>query len=77
MLALAVGAYTATFSSHMSDSIPNPGSDEAIEQGCKCAVLDNNHGDGYMGTDRFVVTATCPLHGHDTEWSTGDTARSE
>lgn len=27
----------------MSDK-PNPGSDEARAAGCKCAVLDNNHG---------------------------------
>jgi len=25
---------------------PNPGSDEAIKLGCKCPVLDNEHGAG-------------------------------
>lgn len=40
-----------------------PGSDEAIERGGKCPVLDNNHGEGYMGTDKYVIRADCPLHG--------------
>ena len=30
----------------MSNEIPNPGSKEAIEQGCKCPVMDNNSGAG-------------------------------
>ena len=44
--------------------IPDPGSREAIEAGCCCAVLDNGHGRGYMGqAGIFVITARCPLHG--------------
>lgn len=47
----------------------NPGSPEAVSQGCICAVLDNGHGRGWMGgaKDRngetlFVVTVGCPVH---------------
>lgn len=53
-----------------NDSIPNPGSGEAIEQGCLCPVLDNAHGLGYMGGAKsssgeplFVMNMECPLHG--------------
>lgn len=45
---------------------PNPGSDEAIEQGCVCPVLDNHHGRGWDvgdGKQLFVTNADCPLHG--------------
>lgn len=43
---------------------PNPGSDEAIEQGCLCPVLDNGHGKGWYGKpDVFVMSEDCPLHG--------------
>lgn len=45
----------------------NPGSDDALERGCTCPVLDNNHGAGYMGTDHFVVRFDCPLHGQPTD----------
>lgn len=50
----------------MTDEIPNPGSDEALEQGCKCPVLDNNFGRGaYKGRDgEFIIRANCPLHGN-------------
>jgi hypothetical protein len=46
----------------------NPGSDEAIKKGCKCAVLDNAHGAGCgmkdeNGNPLFWITETCPLHG--------------
>lgn len=44
----------------------NPGSDEAIKQGCTCAVLDNRHGKGaFDGSDNtFWISENCPLHGH-------------
>lgn len=43
--------------------IPNPGSDEAIWLGCRCAVLDNGYGKGSMwGPDKFWITKGCPLH---------------
>lgn len=44
--------------------IPNPGSDEALDQGCRCPVLDNNHGEGSdWGPGKFWRSADCPLHG--------------
>lgn len=45
--------------------VPNPGSDEAVKQGCTCAVLDNAHGKGYTKVDGkpvFWITENCPLH---------------
>jgi hypothetical protein len=51
--------------SNMKKKILNPGSDEAIEAGCECPILDNGHGMGYMGQkDVFVMIETCPIHGH-------------
>ena len=43
----------------------NPGSKEAIEKGCTCAVLDNRHGKGILikGKVQFWMNAYCPLHG--------------
>lgn len=46
----------------MSTTIPNPGSDEAVEQSCICPVLDNNHGQGVDG-GYWWITRDCPLHG--------------
>jgi len=47
----------------------NPGSPEAIEAGCQCAVLDNNHGRGAYtdetGTLIFWKNMNCPLHGQE------------
>lgn len=45
--------------------IPNPGSDEAIESGCTCPVLDNSHGRGFgwPGSEQFWISEDCPLHG--------------
>lgn len=49
--------------------IPNPGSDEAVEQNCACSILDNAYGRGYLGVEgRFVINAECPLHGVDSNW---------
>lgn len=46
------------------DPKPNPGSNEARILGCKCPVLDNSHGHGYMGMEGvFVMRADCPMHG--------------
>lgn len=45
---------------------PNPGSDEAIEQGCTCPVYDNARGKGIGGNGEkhgWWITAGCPLHG--------------
>ena len=42
---------------------PPPGSPEAIELNCSCAVLDNAHGHGYMGQQGiYVYSAACQLH---------------
>ena len=46
--------------------IPNPGSPEAVDQGCRCPVLDNARGVGYYGiSGRWVYSGDCPLHGFD------------
>lgn len=44
---------------------PNPGSQEAQDQGCTCAVTDNHYGKGFPWGDdgpAFWVTEGCPLH---------------
>lgn len=50
----------------MSDTRPNPGSDEAIAQGCTCPVLDNGHGRGcgreIDGRHVFWINSECPIH---------------
>lgn len=50
----------------MPDSVPlppNPGSPEAVAQGCICPVMDNGRGDPELGRIRgFVVVVGCPLH---------------
>ena len=46
-----------------SDIVPNPGTQEAIDAGCICPVMDNHYGQGYMGMeDVFIYTAGCPVH---------------
>lgn len=43
---------------------PNPGSSEAVKQGCKCPVIDNRYGKGVRdGRDEFWINGSCPLHG--------------
>lgn len=39
-----------------------PGSDAALDAGCRCPVLDNGRGKG-RGDGNFYVNADCPLHG--------------
>lgn len=48
---------------------PPPGSPAAISAGCRCPVLDNAHGRGWMGGVKdergeiiFVTSSDCPLH---------------
>lgn len=41
---------------------PNPGSDAAREQGCICAVMDNNHGLYPAFGGGWWITAGCPVH---------------
>ena len=41
----------------------NPGSTEAVAEGCTCAVLDNHHGRrAPCPPDDWWVTVGCPLH---------------
>lgn len=43
---------------------PNPGSDAALNLGCRCPVMDNGYGRGSLyGKDVFVMYGHCPLHG--------------
>lgn len=51
----------------MATDTLNPGSDEALAQGCICPVLDNRHGAGleYPDGPAFWINRTCPLHGED------------
>ena len=49
---------------------PNPGSPEALQQGCTCDQSDNHYGKGYMNDpDRFVVNGHCPVHGQKAKWN--------
>lgn len=42
---------------------PNPGSDKAIDGGCTCPALDNEHGRGYHGNPEiFVYVEGCSMH---------------
>lgn len=42
---------------------PNPGSQEARDQGCKCPVLDNNHGrSAPWPPDGWWMKPDCPVH---------------
>jgi hypothetical protein len=52
--------------STMSEDIvtPNPGSPEAVADGCTCPVIDNRRGvGGIRGPGTFVFNTDCPLHG--------------
>lgn len=48
-------------------SKPNPGSAEAVQQGCTCPVIDNHYGKGVPvgkgGAPLFWHSENCPLHG--------------
>lgn len=49
----------------------NPGSNEAVDKGCLCPVLDNCHGKGIFDSPKgnfpsrgiFWINEDCPLHG--------------
>lgn len=46
----------------MTDT-PNPGSDEAQDQGCTCPIFDNNHGTyAPFQPDGWWINAGCPIH---------------
>ena len=41
----------------------NPGSKEAVKNGCTCAIFDNCRGDPKFGEKHgFYITKGCPLH---------------
>ena len=49
------------------DETPDPGSDDAVAEGCNCPVLDNHHGQGSGwakadGKPAFWIAVNCPLH---------------
>lgn len=49
----------------MSD-VPPPGHPDAVDQGCRCPVLDNARGKGsYKGG--YIIRGDCPLHAPETE----------
>jgi hypothetical protein len=50
-----------------NNKMPNPGSEAARKMGCKCPVLDNCHGKGYLvpGSGSFCVSEACPIHGQE------------
>ncbi len=48
-------------------AVPNPGSNEALAQGCTCPESVNHHGRGFYfsgepETTYFYYTVGCPLH---------------
>lgn len=50
------------------ESLPNPGSPEARERGCICAVLDNCHGRfAPFPPDGWYITMGCPVHSPEAE----------
>lgn len=48
-------------------SLP-PGSKEAGMAGCRCPVMDNSYGKGYMMQEGiFVISGNCPIHAREEE----------
>lgn len=52
---------------HFGKSIPNPGSDEAIKEGCICSPWDNNHGRFAPMEGEWHIDPKCPVHPFDAE----------
>lgn len=48
--------------------VPNPGSDEAVARGCKCPIMDNNHGKWVPWYGDWIISENCRLH-----WPEGST----
>jgi len=43
----------------------NPGSKEAVKNGCTCATMDNRNGKGFgyiKGELQFWISESCPMH---------------
>lgn len=56
----------------MKDTVPNPGSPEAVAIWCTCPIMDNSHGFGILGGTVkhpddgkmiFIFHEDCPVHG--------------
>jgi hypothetical protein len=44
----------------------NPGSKDAIDEGCLCPILDNYYGLGHLRDGEkygWVINLDCPMHG--------------
>jgi hypothetical protein len=56
----------------MKTDVPNPGSKEAVEGGCKCAIIDNHYGKGFpwpgYKENVFYISGDCPIHGFETKY---------
>lgn len=51
----------------ITNNLPNPGSKEAINQGCTCPVIDNCYGKGIgQNGEKFgwYMSADCSIHGN-------------
>ncbi len=47
----------------MNETPPNPGSEEALAQGCICSEIDNHWGRGITcDYELFVIRPGCPVH---------------
>lgn len=47
----------------MGDQKPNPGSTEAVQDGCRCPAIDNHYGRGIRDDGvQFVFSSECPMH---------------
>jgi hypothetical protein len=50
----------------IKETVPNPGSDEAVNAGCTCARIDNGYGNPNeceYGKGHWVISSDCKLHG--------------
>ena len=42
---------------------PRPGTQDALDAGCTCPVIDNRYGKGYGGLEGvYCYTTGCPVH---------------
>lgn len=49
----------------MKSGFENPGSPEAVRNGCRCAQTDNHYGKGRYGDGviyGYYINLECPLH---------------
>jgi hypothetical protein len=50
----------------MNEIKPNQGTQEAIDAGCQCPIMDNSYGKGYLMQEGvFVYNMECPIHGRE------------